>query len=151
MKQINLSILIGFLFSALMAAGCGSGDPADSASAAPTKNQFIKQADSICEQAEVELFHQVVVYKKQNPTAGEGELVEAVGLPPLEKEIRSLKKLAAPEGDEAQVQAWIEAFEGALQQVKKNPQLLLNLRNNPFGNANKRASDYGTQNCKSTP
>jgi hypothetical protein len=148
MTRISLSILI-LIGAALAAVGCGSSDSAESASAAPTKKQFIKQADSICEQAEVELFHRVVAYKKKHPAAGEEAMVEAVGLPPLEKEINSLKGLVAPEGDEAQVQAWMEAFEVPLQTVRKNPQLLLDLQNNPFENANKQASKYGAQACKS--
>jgi hypothetical protein len=131
--------------------GCGSGGSTDSDVAAPTKDRFIKQADSICQRAEGEQFQLIVAYKKKHPAAEEEEMIKPAAIPPLESEINGIEALATPVQDEAQVEAWIDAFEAALQKVKEDPQSLLDLRKNPFEDANKQATKYGFKTCSNAP
>jgi hypothetical protein len=151
MRKILLSIiLVSIGIGAVTASGCGSSDSSDSASA-PTKSQYVKEADAICAKAEGEQFQLIVAYKKKHPTAEEEEMVKPAAIPPLEEEMSGIKALATPEGDEDQVQAWINAFEASLQKVKNNPHSILNLRKNPFEDANKKAAKLGFKTCSSAP
>ena len=151
MNKIFLSIGLAITgICALTVLGCGSSESADTASA-PTKPQYVKEADSICAKAEGKQFQLIVAYKKKHPAAEEEEMVKPAAIPPLEEEMSGIKALAVPEGDEAQVQAWIHAFEATLEKVKNDPRSILNLRNNPFGDANKQAEKYGFKTCRSAP
>ncbi len=127
--------------------GCGGGD---STSASLTKSQYLKQAKEICEKGEREQLELASQYLKKHPGAEEEDMILPAGIPPLQKQIAKLKELPAPEGDEAEIEAFIKASEEALEEGEANPQDLLS-SSNPFDKANKLGEKYGLTNCASAP
>ena len=130
------------------AAGCGGGD---STTASLTKKQFLKKADKFCEEGEREQLELASEYLKKHPGAEEEEMIIPAGLPPLQKQTEEIKALPAPEGDEAQVEAIVKAFEKALKDTEANPQDILTTASNPFKEADKLAEKYGLTSCANAP
>jgi hypothetical protein len=146
-KTIAMIFLLLLVAAAVAATGCGSsGD-----SASLTKNQFIKQADKICEEGEREQLELASKYIQKHPSAEEEELVIPAGLPPLRKQNERLKALPAPEGDEAQVEAIVVAFEKGVEKSEANPQDVLASDSNPFKEADSLAEKYGLKTCANAP
>jgi hypothetical protein len=147
-KLIAIMTLL-FVAAALTGAwGCGSGG--DSTSSL-TKKQFLAKADKFCEEGEREQLELASKYMKQHPGAEEEEMVIPAGLPPLQKQTEKIKALPAPEGDEAEVEAMIKAFEKGLKDTEANPQDLLASASNPFKEADKLAAKYGLTTCDNAP
>jgi hypothetical protein len=148
-KFVVIMIML-FLVAALTgAAGCGSSD--DSTSSSLTKKEFIKKADKICEEGEREQLELASKYLQKHPGAEEEEMVIPAGLPPLEKQNEKIKALPAPEGDEAQIDAMVKAFEKGVEDSEANPQDVLAADTNPFKEADKLAEKYGLGNCANAP
>jgi hypothetical protein len=150
MRNKVLPILIALLLVAALtgASGCGGGD---STSASLTKKQFLKKADEICEKGETEQLEMAAKYLKKNPGAEEEELIVPAALPPLQKQTEEIKALPAPEGDEAEVEAIVKAFEKALKDSEANPQDVMSSGSNPFKEADKLAKKYGLTSCANAP
>ena len=147
---LMLTSLLAAAALIMVLGGCG-GSSSASSQGALTKSQFIKRADAICVQSEGEQLQLMVAYAKHHPGAEEEEMVKPAGLPPLEKQLESIKALEAPAGDEAKVAAWLDEFEAQLQKAKKNPGSVLDLEHNPFATANKMAEKYGLKGCAGAP
>jgi hypothetical protein len=141
--------LIIFVLLTLSAgfAGCGGGSDA----ATLTKKQFIKLADAICEKSEGEQLQLVGEYAKKHPGAEEEDFIIPAALPPLEKEIEKIKTLPAPSGDEAQIDAILNAFEAAIAHGKEVPRDLLVDETDPFAKPDKLANSYGFKTCSHAP
>jgi len=132
---------------ALVLPGCGGSDSTTSS----TKADFVQRAEAICKKGEGEQLQLILSYKKQHPAAEEEELIKPAAIPPLENEIGAIKALDIPEGGEQEVNTWIKEFEATLQQVKRDPSMLVDLRENPFEKANKLAAKYGLETCGGAP
>jgi hypothetical protein len=144
-------LTIGLLLLATVAAGiltgCG-GSSESSAEASLTKNQYVEKAEGICLHASQEQFHLAGEYASTHPGVEEEELIQPALIPPLEKELRQLKSLPAPSGEEAEVEAFTAAFETALEAGKKDPPSFLERSHNPFEKANALAASYGMKGCE---
>ena len=66
--------------------------------------------------------------------------------PVIRNQIKDLRALAAPEGDEARLDKLYDTTETALEEVEVDPQLGLAVTD-PFAKANKQAKDYGFKEC----
>jgi len=151
MLRNNCAIAIGIvtlLLTALAGSGCG-GD--DSAEASLPKKEFLKRAKAICAGAEKEQVKIAIAYTKHHPNAQEEDLIEPAGLPPLEKQLEKLTVLGLPSGGAAEVEAFLDEFETALEQGKEDPASLLRSKENPFNQANKLAKEYGIKGCEGAP
>lgn len=129
-------------------AGCGGGS---SGGPSLTKGQFIKRAKAICTQAETEQFKNGFAYLEEHPGIDEEEAVLPAALPPIEKELKELRDLGAPDGDETKVEVILNALEKALEETKKDPGRALERKGNPFETPNKLAERYGLQGCSGNP
>jgi hypothetical protein len=141
-----------FLFSgvlvlaALVFAGCGGGDETTSLS----KAEFVKQANAICKEAEQErlnLFKQVTA--SVSPDASKkvrDKALHEIIVAPYEGAAEEIESLGAPSGDEATIEALVEAMEASLRKVEKNPRLIAS-STVQFAESNKMANDYGLTNC----
>jgi len=91
---------------ALIAAGCGGGQQAggeesSGTGAAPSKAQFIKQADKICAQADNRQDRMRGIYLKKHTNAeasqaGQIGMVAEAALPPIDQEVARLAALEPP-------------------------------------------------------
>jgi hypothetical protein len=96
-------IAIGIAVAACFAAGCGSsGD--ETAAAAVSKAQFIKQAEAVCNKTLAEGRATRIAWEKANGKIMDPEIAfrRIVG-PTLKQEAKELRTLAAPEKDEAKL------------------------------------------------
>lgn len=139
------------LLAAVVAAfvGCGGSDETTSL----TKAQFIKQADAICKKADlvqVKNIKRLEDEKKMEdrPPAEQNELVTTVGLDPMLKEAEEIGGLPAPEGDEAQIEALVEAIEAGVERARKEPaEFVAYGAPDFFEKADNIAKKYGMKEC----
>jgi hypothetical protein len=95
-------IAIGIIAAACVVAGCGSSE--ETAEAAVTKAEFIKQAEAICDEARYEARNAEAAWEK-----AEGKrldfataLRQVIG-PALQQEAEELQSLTVPKEDEAKL------------------------------------------------
>jgi hypothetical protein len=163
-KRIAIIAALVCAAFAVAVAGCGGGDDSSSttastgvsgatgASGAPlTKEQFIQQADAICQegnqatrQAANDLFS-----NGQQPTDEQvSQYVNDTLVPTIQSEVDQIGALTPPAGDEDDVQAILAAVSDALDQVKQSPSsLLASGDEGPFAEADRLAVDYGLKVC----
>jgi len=127
--------------------GCGSS----SGPATQSKGQFKNEADLICEGAGNEQTVKATIYLEQHPKAKEVDLVVPAGIPPLEKEIHDLRKLALPQGQEKETEAWLDEVDRALQSLKEEPSSALSENANSYTKANELAEKIGLVDCARNP
>jgi Flp pilus assembly protein TadD len=134
---------------ALVIAGCG-GDDESSSSTSMTKDEFIAQADAIC-QAGKDALDAAGQQLGQNPT--DEQLRQAITdtvIPTLEGEFDDIEALTPPAGDEDEVAAIIAAGRSGIDEAKDNPDRLFAAgQDSPFADANRLAQDYGLKVCGS--
>ncbi len=70
-------------------------------------------------------------------------------IPNVQGQIDKIKKLGAPEGDEATVETIVSEAQAALDEAKKDPTVLTSNGPDPFAKANKFANAYGLTACGS--
>jgi len=131
---------------ALVVSGCGGG----SGSGSLTKTEFAKKADEICTRGESERGEVVKAasqkFSGKKVTGAEQEQVVVEALPSYEKATQKIKELGAPEGEEKQVEAFVEAMEEAAENVKADPGTATT-GNIPFKKADELAEELGAKGC----
>lgn len=148
MKKGAFLAVAGLLIVALLAvAGCGGGDETTSL----TKAEFTKQANAACKEHSKErdeLFKKVSNELDPSEVTRKDQemLISEVLLPPYEKNIESLESLGAPEGDEKEIEALIEAMEGSVEKVEAQPLVALRTTSQ-FAEPNALAKNYGLDDC----
>jgi hypothetical protein len=138
----------------VLAPGCG-GDEEEGGfspvvSDPASKVEFLRQADEIClsTESEIEAAADDLVGNKEEPTPDEVEEVAlGVVVPALEAEVAAIGALGAPEGDEEQVQAILDATEAGIAEIEADPQSLLDNTPESLVEAEELARRYGSQQC----
>lgn len=134
---------------AALVAGCGGGG-SDTSTAALSKAEYVKQANAICKKGQQEreaAVNELAEEVKPGASAGElpkGGLVEAVSSP-LENMVEELAALPAPEGDEAQVEEIIEAYEKPVEEIGEDQNAAFN--GELFKEADAKGLKYGLEDC----
>jgi hypothetical protein len=140
----------------LVFAACGSSNNSTPTTAALTKSQFLKKGNAICSKGNQQInnaAHQTFTKKKypngQPPKSAVTKFATDTVIPSVQSQIDGIKALGAPAGDEAQVQAIVDAAQSALDKAKADPTILLqnNQKNDPFAKANELAKSYGLTAC----
>lgn len=140
---MRLKIILGsVLVVAVIVVGCGGGSDTSGGTSAGgtsstttaastdgggggkplTKKEFIKKGDQICSEVPTEyqeLKEKLEKESSKKPTTAEVNLAAAV--PPVEAAVGKMEKLTPPKGDEAEIEAIIDALEAAGKGVEKNP------------------------------
>lgn len=143
---------------ALVVTGCGGGG--DSSSSTTTtgsisKAAFIKKADAVCQKGTERMQQAILVFLKQHKDvkrpnkAQSEELVGTAIVPSVKTEIKSLKALEVPEGDEEHVDAIISALEEGLETAEANPEAVVASSDAVFGISGRLAGEYGAEVCGS--
>lgn len=141
----------------VLVTGCGSGDDAgDGVTVSDiSKAEFIKQADSICEENVAKMQADFRAYalgnqaeSPQEPSRTDfSELIDAVVVPNIEREIAEIQALGAPAGGKEEVGAFVAALEGDLEKAKAEPRAVLAYRSPTFLETKRKARDYGLHAC----
>jgi hypothetical protein len=116
-----------------------------------TRAAYISRADAICNRTDQ---RQAARYKTYQALHGEAEsaedeeeIVTQIGLPMIKVELRELRALGSPEGQENEVGAVLVVAERALASAEADPHLILNSQKNPFNLAESLAAGYGYKTC----
>jgi hypothetical protein len=151
------SMLLGLLAiaAALAASGCGGDDDEDTTAAggeAPSKQEFISEADAICRQGDKEIEQAAgrEFGKGQEPSQQEQQqFVTDTVVPNIKNQIDEIRALTPPQGDEGRITAILDAAESGLDKIERNPSVLNEGGGgaNPFAQANKLAGEYGLTAC----
>jgi hypothetical protein len=156
-----ITVLVGVFAIGALVAGCGGGSDSTGSEStgsesgtALTKAEFISQGDAICEkgteeiEAGAEEFAEENEIDTQNPkTAQQEELVSEVIVPNLSKQAEEIDALGAPSGEEAEVEAIVEALETATGEIEDEPGTLVEANAASFDKANKLAKEFGFKVC----
>jgi hypothetical protein len=150
---------VGAMAAALLLVGCGGGDDSSGSNGSISKAEFIVKADAICKKSNQQMEAEIYKYLRKNrvkgslrrPSVEDNEkFIEAVLIPNLEREIKELKALGVPAGDEEKVDAMISALEEGLETAKNEPQTVAAGSSDIiFGIASRLAGEYGLETCGS--
>jgi hypothetical protein len=158
--KLGLAALFAAVLVAIVA-GCGGGGSSSSSGseeAALTKKQFITQADGICEAKDEELNKEVEKFveeeglseSKKPSKDQEVELVEKYVVPNIKAQGEEIGDLAAPEGDEEQIEKIVTSLEEGAEEAEEDPESIVGGNStNPFETATKEAQAYGMKVCGS--
>jgi hypothetical protein len=148
MRREGLKIPIAVAFAiALLLAGCGGGG-SGSGSSELSKAEFIEQADAICTKADKTQSAALAKATKEvtgnvSSVANQKHLVVSAGLPPVQQEAEEIAGLGAPKSDEGEINAFVEAIEGGVEESEKDPSKL----EPAFAEANELGAKYGFKAC----
>jgi len=147
-------LLIAALSAGLLIAGCGDDDEASGDAPPISKAAFVKRANAVCEERISRVVDQITASLKDPAQASkdgggkvaEDELVSAAVVPALQSEVEEIRALGAPEGDEAQVEAILEATEEVIANAEAEPEVLTESKE-PYKAPEKLATEYGLIAC----
>ena len=143
-KLLAVLVPLVVLFS-VFAIGCGSSD--DSSDSAPTKAEYITQADAICKEPGDELQATITsTIGNEQPTDAEiVSFTEDEIIPSLEGQLDDLRALTPPEADADSPDDIYNALEDSINTLKDDPAQSTN--SDAFKEANDLANAYGMTEC----
>jgi hypothetical protein len=135
----------------LMLPACGGDD------GAPSKADFIEEADAICAEAS-EKSQQIALAGFENPENPTGAEVLAIFeriIPIQRRAVEDVRALEKPEGDADEIDAFLEQSEAALDdaaEISSPREAMAALESSdtprdPFYEANRAAKRYGFEDC----
>lgn len=144
MKRTALlpALLLGL---GLVAAGCGGDDEPEPL----TKAEFTTQANKICSDGNDEL---EAAAEELGDAPSEEEIEEFVTdtvLPNIKEQHDDLADLAAPEGDEDEVEAILAALQDGIDTIEDDTAGTITSGEDPLGEASELAGEYGLTECAS--
>jgi hypothetical protein len=154
MGRGTIAIAVALALAALVVAGCGGGSDSSTSTVSVSKAAFIKEADAVCKKGTERMQLAILDFLKQHnvkrPNKAQSEkLVGTTIVPSVQTELKELKKLDAPEGDEERVNAIISALEEGLEIAEDNPEAVVGSSDAVFGISGRLAGEYGAEVCGS--
>jgi hypothetical protein len=140
---------------ALVVAGCGGGDSSSTTAGSISKEDFIVKADAICKKGTERLQKAIFAALKhpQNLTkvseAEQIKIVTVAMVPNIGREVKELRALGVPDGDEEKIDAMIGALEEGLETAEQDPQAVTKSSDVVFGISSRIAGEYGLTTCGS--
>lgn len=125
-------------FIAIGLVGCGDDGP--------TKAAFIAQADRICQAGNDRLATAATALGTAPSAARVRRFATATAAPTLRRELRELRALSPPSGDEREIEALLDELDAAIRRLTTDPAALSG-RVDPFTAANAKARAYGLRVC----
>jgi len=133
---------------ALALAACGGDDDSttDTTQGTPlTHDDFVAQADSICQSADDEL-DQVGQELGNSPSQADLEqTVEDTVVPNLQQQLNAIEALGAPEGETEQVDEITSGLSDAIDELEQDPSKITD--DTLFADVNQKAEDFGLTVC----
>ncbi len=160
-----VALLVSAAIIALSIAGCGGGSDGASASGSGStittsslnKEEFIKRASKACQALREDIFEQVSAYLgKHTPehpnrvqeTTVFADMVRAVLLPIIRKEIDAIRELGAPAGDEDEVETMLTTEQEEVDSLAKLKHAVSRFQiERYFAQAAKLFEEYGLNEC----
>jgi len=111
------------------------------------KARFLKRANAICRRADAEQHRLATRYLKRGPVAVKWELIDPAVVPAMEKELRELRALNPPGGDEAEIRRILVEMEKGIKDADYDPIDLVYTWSDPFTAMRGLARRYGLTVC----
>jgi hypothetical protein len=150
-KRLSAAAAAVLAIGAFAAAGCGGSDDNDSSALKTSdlsKSEWIAQADRICAESDKGIEQQAGQFFKGRPTPEtEAQFVQQAVVPGIESANDQIRELGAPEGDEDQVQAMLDAADQGLAKVKADPSAL---EHGALEEGSALSKQYGLKVCGSS-
>jgi hypothetical protein len=153
-----LALIAAAIVAALLVAGCGGSDDSSSGKSI-SKEEFIAKADAICKAGNERMEKELFKFLRQSRTGGSlrkpsveqnEKFIVAVLIPNLKREIKEIKALGVPDGDEERIDALIAALEEGLKTAEdKTATVAAGTSDIVFGIASRLAGEYGATVCGS--
>jgi hypothetical protein len=135
------------VLAAAFVVGCGDDDGPDDFSPVVvepvSKVEFLREADRICEAAADDL----VTGRGETDPAEVERVATAIVVPALESEVRAIRALGAPDGDEREVAAILAATERGIAAIERDPRSLVDGVPAALRRAERLAAAYGSRQC----
>jgi hypothetical protein len=150
MKRNWMILLAGLLATGLIAAGCGGDDDDDDGGdggEALSKEEFVSQANQICTDGNAEVETAATeTFQNGQPTPEEEEaFVTDTVLPSVQGQIDQIRALGIPEGDEDEVNGFLDEAEAIVDEAEADPQTFF--QGDPFAEVNDDLTAYGLTAC----
>ncbi|HKT84078.1 MAG TPA: hypothetical protein VJQ84_09620 [Solirubrobacterales bacterium] len=137
----------------MLLAGCGGGGDDSGGDKTISKQEFIAKADAICKKGTERM--QVAFLAGIKGTANltkvskaeQEKLVGSAIVPSVEREVKELRSIGIPDGDEEKVDAMIGALEEGAETAKRDPGAVADSSDAVFGIASRIAGEYGLKDC----
>lgn len=81
------------------------------------------------------------------PEEAAAQVGEDIVVPAMRQELEEFRALGIPPGDEAEVTALLEAFEGGVKEAEKHPEGAATDGTEAFGKSREVADAYGLEGC----
>lgn len=149
MKRNALLMLAGALAAGLIAVGCGGNDDESSdtgtEAAVLTKEEFIVQANAICEAGNAEINQAGEAQQGAPGTPEFDAFVTDTLVPNVQGQIDDIRALGIPEEDADQVNGLLDEAESILDEIAADPASVT--QGDPFAPINQGLEDYGLTTC----
>ena len=135
--------------------GCGGGGDSSTLRARSPKKNLSAKADAVCKNGTERLQAAIGRILKDQPNitkvsqAEQEKIVTTVLVPNVSKEVKELRALGAPDGDEEQVDAMVTALEEGVETAERDPEAVTKSSDAIFGIASRIAGEYGLTVCGS--
>ncbi len=126
---------------AFAGAGCGGGGGDDTTSA-PTKAEFIKQADAVCADVNAEVESGFKALGDSPSDEQVEKFVNEVSIPQIQHQIDEIGAMTPPAGDEDQVNAILDGW-GEANKASED----IHAGTDPFADVDKLSTAYGFKEC----
>jgi hypothetical protein len=144
MKGNLFLMLAGVLAIGLIASGCGSDDDSTDGEAL-TKEEFIAQADAICQQGNDDLDAASARLSTKTTDAQFEAFVNDEIVPNVQGQLDQIGELVPPEADQEQIDALLDSANDGVEELAQDPSQAQ--YGDPLGEANTLATDYGLKVC----
>jgi len=138
------SLLLALLI--FVVAGCG-GDDDEQEADAPTKEEFVAEADKICADADEALADVALEQYPEGPPTGDDAVAfaEDVFIPNLQGQHDDLAALTPPEGEEDAFADLLEQLQTGIDEIADDPESFV--ETDALEDASVAASDFGLRSC----
>jgi predicted small secreted protein len=149
------ALIAAVVMAALLLAGCGGGSDDSGSGKSISKEEFIAKADAICKKGTERLQTAIFAALKtpQNLTkvsqAEQVKIVKTAMVPNVSREVKELRALGIPDGDDEKVDAMITALEEGVETAEQDPEVVTESSDAVFGISSRIAAEYGLEACGS--
>jgi hypothetical protein len=141
------------LLLALFVLGCGDDEEVSSTTTTSeplTRAEFVRQADQIClsGDSQIEAAGDDLLASGEKPSPADVRRIALrIVVPGLEAEVRAIRALGAPPGDEAEVGRILSATERGIAQIEADPERAIEGPTPGLREAGRLARRYGSVEC----
>jgi len=149
------TLIVAVIAAVLFAVGCGGSDDSDSSANSISKEEFITKADTICKKGTERMQAAIGDVLKDQPNITKVSkdeqlaIVAKVMVPSVSREVKELRALGVPDGDDEKVDAMITALEEGVETAEQDPEVVTKSSDAIFGIASRIGGEYGLTVCGS--